>query len=75
MKKQNTAADEKSAIFAYFARTLAENPALEEHIKAAVDLRQQLRQGAASLPAVIDLSRFDAETAPLAAAFILAARG
>lgn len=72
---QYKTADARSAILAYFSRHLAENPALEEHIKAAVDLRQQLRQGAASPPAVIDLSRFDAETAELLTAFILAVRG
>lgn len=75
MNKINLAAAEKAVTLAYFQCELANNPELERHIKAAVDLRQQLRQGAASLPAVIDLSRFDAETAELLSAFILAVSG
>lgn len=75
MKKLNLTAADKAVTLAYFQCELANNPELERHIKAAVDLRRQLRQGAVSLPAVIDLSRFDAETAELLSAFILSVSG
>lgn len=75
MNKLNLAAADKAVTLAYFQCELANNPELERHIKAAADLRQRLRQGAASLPAVIDLSRFDDETAELLSAFILAVSG
>lgn len=75
MQKTDTAAAEKAVILAYFQRELANNPELEQHIKAAVDLRNKLRSGTAALPADIDIRFLDDDTAQLFSAFVIAARG
>ena len=60
---------------AIIRRILANNPEQERLIKLAQQLRQQYRSGLLSLPADADLSGMDAETAEIAAAFLLAIRG
>lgn len=68
-------ADAKSAILAYYRQALSFNPEQERLIKLAQQLRQQYRSGLLSVPKEIDLSGMDAETAEIAAAFLLAVRG
>ena len=67
--------DAHSVALSYYGQALANNPELERLIKLAQQLRQQYRSGLLFLPADADLSGMDAETAEIAAAFLLAVRG
>ena len=67
--------DAQSVNVAYLATVLAHNPHLERFLKHAQQLQQDYRDGRLCVPADIDLSTMDEETAAAAAALILFVRG
>lgn len=63
------------ADLAIFGHILAHRPDLERFLKYAQQLQQDYRDGRLCVPADIDLSTMDEETAAAAAALILFVRG
>lgn len=68
-------ADDESVNVAYMATVLANNPDLQRFLEYVRQLQQEYRSGRLCVPADIDLSTMDDETAAAAAALILYVRG
>ena len=67
--------DAHSVNVAYIATVLAHNPDLERLLRLARQLNEGYRSGSVRVPAELDLSGYDDNTAELLAAFTLAITG
>jgi len=67
--------DAQSVDVAYVATVLANNPDLQRFFEYVRQLRHEYGSGQLCVPAVIDLTGYDPDTAAAAAALVMAVKG